>query len=208
MISVLWHLSSPSLYTCCRRVLQSISVDRPKRKQRAHRDWNSSRCFSWGSVVACWLEFALLYRFQLCESIRFPPAGYPLQIFIIHKDWGNTVGLALIWKIQLYITHMLKEHDGRESAAEIGRDCLWLLESYGRIHFNISLHRSESASNTPPTHVLHLLQKHHPRTTVIRNRGTQQTQYEKVVILYYCRGHWNIKKGSSWKRYESECKVH
>lgn len=110
-------------------VVQFISVDQPQRKQRACRDWSLSRCFSSGSVVACWLEFPLLYRLQLCKSTHFLPVGYPQRILIIRKERGNTGGLAIIWKIQLDSAHMLKQYDRKKSTAAIHRPGPWLLES-------------------------------------------------------------------------------
>lgn len=157
--------------------MQFVSVDQPQRKQRAYRDRSLSRCFSSGSVVACWLEFPLLYRLRLCtvKAHIFFRWVTPCRYSLYAKSGATLVGLALIWEIQLDSTHTLKQHDRRKSTAAIHRQGLWLLGVlYGRIHFNISLHHSKSAANTPPTHALHILQKHHPRTTIIRDRGIQQ----------------------------------
>lgn len=70
--------------------MQFVSVDQPPRLLKANRDWSLSRCFSSGAVVACWLEFPLAYRLQHCKNMQFLPVGYPLQILIIGKEWGNT----------------------------------------------------------------------------------------------------------------------
>lgn len=72
---------------------------------------------------------------------------------------------------------------------------------YGRIHFNISLQRSKSSANTTPTHALHILQKHHPRTTITRARGIQRTQFKKVVED---TGTWTGNKNTSRTRSKVE----
>lgn len=181
MISLLWHLSVLlNIRITIRIVVQFIPVDQPRRKQRAYRDWSLSRCFSSGSVVACWLEFPPLYRLQLCKSTHFLPAGYPQQMLIIHKERSN-----IAWIIpNLRNTTGFSPHAKRTWQKEIHSSDTqtWPLAIrvlYGRIHFNISLHRSKSAANTPPTHALHILQKHHPRTTITRGRGIQHTPSTK-----------------------------
>lgn len=119
-------------------VVQFIPVDQPQTKQRAYRDWSLSRCFSSGSVVACWLEFPLLYRLQLCESTHLLPAGYPEHILIIRKKRGNTRWISpnlrnttgfnphakTTWQKEIYSS------DTQTWALAIG-------VMYGRIHFNI-----------------------------------------------------------------------
>lgn len=156
-------------------VVQFVSVDQPQRKQRAYRDRGLSRCFSSGSVVTCWLEFPLLCRLRLCtvKAHIFFRWVTPCRYSLYAKSGATLVGLALIWEIQLDSAHTLKQHDRRNiysSDTQTGPVATGVL--YGRIHFNISLHRSKSAANTPPTHALHILQKHHPRTTIIREGAT------------------------------------
>lgn len=74
---------------------------------------------------------------------------------------------------------MLKKRDSSDT--EKGPVATGVL--YARIHFNISLQRSRSSANTTPTHALHILQKHHPRSNIKRDRGMQHTQYKKAVML-------------------------
>lgn len=164
--------------------MQFVSVDQAEGKQRAYRDWSLSRCFSSGSVVACWLEFPLLYRLQLCKGTHFLPLGYPQQILITRRKRGNTGWICPNLRNTTGFsphakTTWQKEIYSRDT--ETGPVATGVL--YGRIHFNIALQHSKSAANTPPTHALHILQKHHPRTTITRDRGIQHTRFKKVVML-------------------------
>lgn len=109
--------------------MQFFSVDQPQRKQRAYRDWSLSRCFSSGGVVACWLEFPLLHRLQLCKSTHFLPVGYPQRILITRKKMGNTGWISPNLRNTTVFSPHVQKHDRRKSTAAIQRQGLWLLES-------------------------------------------------------------------------------
>lgn len=85
------------------------------------------------SPQAEWLHVGWISLFSTVYSFAkahiFFRRVTPLQIFLKHKNHGNTLGLNRIWEIQLDSSHMLKEHDWSKSTAAKHRDGLWLLES-------------------------------------------------------------------------------
>lgn len=145
-------------------VVQFVSVDQPQRKLRANRDKSLSRCLSSSSVVACWLEFPLVYRLQLCKSTHFLPVGYPLQILIIRKEWGNTRWIRPnLGNTTGYSPHSKTTWQKGIYSLDTQTGPLAIGALYGTIHFNISLHCKESTANTTPTYALHITQTY--RTT-------------------------------------------
>lgn len=164
--------------------MQFVSVDQPQRKHRAYRDWSLSRCFSSGSVVACWLEFPLLCRLQLCKRTHFLPVGYPPADTHYNKERRNTRWISPnLRNTTGYSPHAKATWQREIYSSDTQTGPVATRALYGRIVFNIALHRSKSTANTPPTHALHILQKHHPSTTITGDRGIQCTQFEKVVML-------------------------
>lgn len=140
------------------------------------------------SPQAVWLHvgwnslFSTEYSFGKAHNSS---SGLPLQILIISKERGNT----------RWISPNLRNTTGYNPHAET----TWQKEIYssdtqtrpvatgalyGRIHFNIALHHSKSDANTPPTHALHILQKHHPRITITGGRGIQYTLIAVMTLEY------------------------
>lgn len=156
--------------------MQFVSADQPQRRLRANRDKSLSRCLSSGSVVACWLEFPLVYRLQLCKSMNFLPVGYPLQIPNIRKVWGDTGWISPnLRNTTGYIPHAKTTRRTHKAIyswdTQTGPVAIGAL--YGRIHLNISLHCNKSTANTTPTYSLHRSYKHAVRWQLQKRTTTQ-----------------------------------
>lgn len=129
--------------------MQFISVDQPRRTQRARRDRSLSRCFPSGGVG--WSSLSSDYSFVKAH-ISFQWVT-PRRHSLYSNSGATLVGLALIWEHNSDTAHKHKT----TSIAALHRRGRWLSETRnGRINFNISLHSSKRKKTLLTLH-LHTL---------------------------------------------------